>query len=240
MKKFFTAVCCLTALCTLPAAAQQDMSADEILKEMREMTVSQGDRDVTGSIRTNRSKEKISFGLAARGETLCFQYKEGDAWKRFDVRIREKNAELAVVENGKAKVMSASGYVQPIAGTDLCYEDLSLRFLYWRGGRVIEDVSNARIKGRDCFIVEVQNPQPKVGQFTTVRMWLDKENGTAWQIDGYGADGKLRKRFSITSVKKLSDGTWFFKEMKIEVRDPQNPDRTKALNYLTVEDLPKK
>lgn len=240
MKKFFTGLCCLAALSFLPAAAQQDMTADEILKEMREMTVSQGDRDVTGSIRTNRSKEKIPFGLAARGETLCFQYKDGDAWKRFDVRIREKNAELAVVENGKAKVMSAAGYVQPIAGTDLCYEDLSLRFLYWRGGRVLEDASNSRIKGRDCFIVEVQNPQPKVGQFTTVRMWLDKENGTAWQIDGYGADGKLRKRFSITSVKKLSDGTWFFKEMKIEVRDPQNPDRTKALNYLTVEDLPKK
>lgn len=240
MKKFFTGLCCLAALSFLPAAAQQDMTAEEILKEMREMTVSQGDRDVTGSIRTNRSKEKIPFGLAARGETLCFQYKDGDAWKRFDVRIREKNAELAVVENGKAKVMSASGYVQPIAGTDLCYEDLSLRFLYWRGGRVLEDASNSRIKGRDCFIVEVQNPQPKVGQFTTVRMWLDKENGTAWQIDGYGADGKLRKRFSITSVKKLSDGTWFFKEMKIEVRDPQNPDRTKALNYLTVEDLPKK
>lgn len=228
-------IACLSAL---SGAAQEAPSADEILATMREMTVSQGDRDVTGSIRTNRSKTKIPFGLSARGETICFQYKEGEAWKRFDVRIREKNAELALVENGKASVMPPSGYVQPIAGTDLCYEDLSLRFLYWKGGRVLPDGADSRVKGRDCYIVEVDNPQSKVGQFARVRLWLDKENGTAWQIDGYGADGRLRKRFAITSVKKLSDGTWFFKEMKVEVRDPQNPDRTKALNYLTVENIP--
>lgn len=236
---FLTLLACV-CLPVLPCAAQEDLSADEILSSMREMMVSQGDKDVTGSIRTNRSKVKIPFGLSARGETLCYQYKDGEVWKRFDVRIREKNAELALVENGKAQIMGAAGYVQPIAGTDLCYEDLSLRFLYWRGGRVLPDGADSRVKGRDCYIIEVANPQPKVGQFAHVRLWLDKENNTAWQIDGYGADGKLRKRFSITSVKKLSDGSWFFKEMKVEVRDPQNPDRTKALNYLTVENIPTK
>lgn len=240
MKKIFASLLCLAALSLTPALSQEDATADEILSSMREMTVSMGERDMTGSIRTNRSKEKIPFGIAARGETICYQYKQAGEWKRFDVRIREKNVDLAVVENGKARVMAPSGYVQNIGGTDLCYEDLSLRFLYWRGGSIITDSKDSRIKGRDCFIVEVHNPQPSTGQFAVVRMWIDKENNTAWQIDGYGADGKLRKRFSITSVKKLSDGTWFFKEMKIEVRDPQNPDRTKALNYLTVEDLPKK
>ena len=239
MKKFLLTLGIIASL-ALPVSAQDAPDADEILAAMREMTVSQGDKDVSGSIRTNRSRDKVPFGLSARGETLCFQYKEGDVWKRFDVRIREKNAELAMVENGKARVLAPAAYVQVIPGSDLCYEDLSLRFLYWKGGRVLTDVSDSRIKGRDCYVVEVRNPQKNVGQFATVRLWLDKENGTAWQIDGYGADGKLRKRFSITSVKKLSDGSWFFKEMKVEVRDPQNPDRTKALNYLTVEDLPKK
>lgn len=241
MKNLFLTLSACVCLSLLPCAAQEAApSADEILSSMREMTVSQGDRDVTGSIRTNRSKTKIPFGLSARGETLCFQYKEGEAWKRFDVRIREKNAELALVENGKARVMAPEGYTQIIPGSDLCYEDLSLRFLYWKGGRVLADGAGSRIKGRDCYVVEVANPQPKVGQFARVRLWLDKENGTAWQIDGYGADGRLLKRFSITSVKKLSDGTWFFKEMKVEVRDPQNPDRTKALNYLTVDNIPSK
>ena len=221
----------------LPLVAQ-DINADDLLFAMREMTVSQGERDVMGTIRKGRNK--VPFSLSARGETVVFQYKHNNAWQRFDVRIKERNAELVLVNNGKAQVMSPSNYGKTLADTDVCYEDLSLRFLYWKGAKLIEDSANARIKGRDCYIVEVRNPSPGVGQFAWVRMWVDKDNGTTWQIDGYGADGKLKKRFSITSVQRLSDGTWFFKQMKLEVRDPKNPNRTIALNYLEMDDLPEK
>ncbi len=224
-------------LCALPVVAQ-DVDVDELLRAMREMTVSQGNRDVMGSIRKGRNK--VPFSLSARGETIVFQYKHDNAWQRFDVRIHERNADLVLVKNGKAQVMAPSAYAQTIAGTDVCYEDLSLRFLYWKGGKLVNDSSASRIKGRDCYIVEVKNPSPGTGQFAWVRMWVDKENGTTWQIDGYGADGKLRKRFSITSVQRLSDGTWFFKQMKLEVRNPQNPNRTMALDYLEMDDLPER
>lgn len=224
-------------LCAFPAVAQ-DVDVDELLRAMREMTVSQGNRDVMGSIRKGRNK--VPFSLSARGETIVFQYKHNEAWQRFDVRIKERNADLVLVKNGKAQVMAPSAYAQTIAGTDVCYEDLSLRFLYWKGGKLIDDNSASRIKGRDCYIVEVKNPSPGTGQFAWVRMWVDKENGTTWQIDGYGPDGKLRKRFSITSVQRLSDGTWFFKQMKLEVRNPQNPNRTMALDYLEMDDLPER
>ncbi len=218
--------------------AQDTPSADELLSAMRDMTVSQGNRDVVGTIR--KARTKIPFSLSARGETIVFQYKENNAWKRFDVRIREKSAQLVQVVNGKATVMAPASYTKNIAGTDVCYEDLSLRFLYWKGGKVSADSANSRIKGRDCYIVEVPNPNPSVGQFAWVRMWVDKENGTAWQIDGYDRDGKLRKRFTITSVQKLDDGSWFFKQMKLEIRNPQDPNRTIALNYLEMDDLPKR
>ncbi len=224
-------------LCALPVVAQE-VDVDELLRAMREMTVSQGNRDVMGSIRKGRNK--VPFSLSARGETIVFQYKHDNAWQRFDVRIHERNADLVLVKNGKAQVMAPSSYAQTIAGTDVCYEDLSLRFLYWKGGKLVNDSSASRIKGRDCYIVEVKNPSPGTGQFAWVRMWVDKENGTTWQIDGYGADGKLRKRFSITSVQRLSDGTWFFKQMKLEVRNPQNPNRTMALDYLEMDDLPER
>ena len=236
MKKPFLAACAAVA-CLLPAAFAEVPPADELLAAMRDMTVSQGERDVAGTIRKNRTK--IPFSLSSRGDTIVYQYKQGEAWQRFDVRLRSKNAELCLVRPGnKAEVIAPANYSQPIAGTDVCYEDLAMRFLYWKGGRVLEDTADSRIKGQDCYIVEVPNPEPKVGQYAWVRLWIDKENGTAWQIDGYGADGKLRKRFSITSVQRLSDGTWFFKQMKLEVRNPQNPDRTIALNYLEMDDLP--
>lgn len=218
--------------------AQEAPSADELLKDMRDMTVSQGNRDVAGAIR--KARTKIPFSLSARGETIVFQYKENNVWKRFDVRIQEKKAQLVEVDKGKASVMAPASYTKTIAGTDVCYEDLSLRFLYWKGGKVLPDSANSRIKGRDCYVIEVPNPTPAVGQFAWVRVWVDKENGTSWQIDGYGQDGKLKKRFTITSVQKLSDGSWFFKQMKLEVRNPQDPNRTISLNYLEMDDLPDK
>jgi len=217
------------------AKAESQIDADAILKNVREVSVSQGERDVMGIIRKGRNK--VPFSLSARGKTLAFQYKPSTEWKRFDVRLNDKYAELIIVDKGNAKAMPIAQYHQTIANTDVCYEDLSLRFLYWKGGKVIENGSSNRIKGRDCFIVEVANPQSNVGQFSWVRIWIDKENGTSWQIDGYGKNGKLKKRFSITSVQKLSDGTWFFKQMKLEVRDPKNPSRTKALNYIEMDDI---
>ncbi len=230
--------CALALSCLLPAAWAETPPADVLLAAMREMTVSQGERDVAGNIRKGRTK--IPFSLSSRGDTIVYQYKQGEAWQRFDVRMKSKNAELYLLKPGnKAEVMAPANYGQVIPGTDVSYEDLSMRFLYWKGGRVIEDSADSRIKGQDCYIIEVPNPTPKVGQYAWVRIWVDKENGTAWQIDGYGADGKLKKRFSITSVQRLSDGSWFFKQMKLEVRNPQNPDRTVALNYLEMDDLPK-
>ncbi len=239
MMNKFTLTCFLALAALLPAAHAEAPSADELLAGMREMTVSQGERDVAGTIRKGRTK--IPFSLSSRGDTIVYQYKQGEAWQRFDVRMKSKNAELYLLKPGnKAELMAPANYARLIPGTDVSYEDLSMRFLYWKGGRVIEDAADSRIKGQDCYIVEVPNPNPKVGQYAWVRLWIDKENGTAWQIDGYGADGKLRKRFSITSVQRLSDGTWFFKQMKLEVRNPQNPERTMALNYLEMDDLPRR
>ena len=239
LKKFLCAAAVVLAVgAGVYAQEEETPDADALLKAMRKMTVSQGNKDVFGTIRKN--KIKIPFSLSARGETIVFQYNEGDAWKRFDARIKEKNVDLMLVnEKGQARVMAAASYAQPIAGTDVCYEDLSLRFLYWKDGKVVTDGVDSRIKGRDCWVVQVANPTPSAGQFAWVRMWVDKENGTSWQIDGYGRDGKLRKRFTITSVQKLSDGTWFFKQMKVEVRNPQNPDKTIALDYLEMDDIKK-
>ncbi len=237
LSAFFVGMAALVVM-VVPVQAQEDaVDADELLYIMRNMTVNQGNTDVMGAIR--KGAVKIPFSLSSRGETIVFQYKQNNAWNRFDVRIKEKNVDLIRVVKGKAQVMSASGYSAPIAGTDVCYEDLSLRFLYWKGAKLINDPANCRIKGRDCHIVEVANPKPSVGQFAWVRMWVDKENGTSWQIDGYGKDGKLKKRFTITSVQRLDDGRWFFKQMKLEVRDPKDPNRNLSINYMDMEDLKK-
>ena len=77
-----------------------------------------------GTIRKGR--DKVPFSLSARGDTIVFQYKKDKAWDRFDVRIRETNVSLYRVQNNRAVQMSPADYDKPIAGTDVCYEDLSL------------------------------------------------------------------------------------------------------------------
>lgn len=228
----------LAVLCLLPfwSIAGAAPRADDLLASVRQTMTSQGERDVQGQLRKGRTK--VPFGMSVRGDVIAFQYKPGSAWKRFDLHIKGQGVEIAEVENGRAAMMPARRYTENIAGTDICYEDMSLRFLYWKGGRVLEQGVDPRVKGRDCWVVEIPNPTPSVGQFAWVRAWIDKENGTTWQIDGYDAKGNLKKRFSITSVQKLSDGAWFFKQMKLEVRDPANPGKTIALDYIEMDDLP--
>ena len=89
--------------------------------------------------------------------------------------------------------------------------------------------------GRDCWIVQIPNPNSGVGQYAWVRVWIDKENGAMWQVDGIDRRGELAKRFMIDSVMKLKDGSWFFKRMKVEVRDPSNPRRTVSVSYIDMD-----
>jgi negative regulator of sigma E activity len=91
------------------------------------------------------------------------------------------------------------------------------------------------VKGRSCWVIQLKNPNPKVGQYAWVRVWIDKENGAMWQIDGIDGRGELSKRFMLTSVMKLKDGNWFFKQMKIEVRDPANSRNTTAVDYIEMD-----
>lgn len=235
---FCLAVTAIVCMAAPRAAADSALSADELLASVRNTMTSQGERDVQGQLRKGRTK--VPFGMSVRGDVIAFQYKPGTGWKRFDLHIKGKGVEIAEVVGGKAAMMPAARYTESIAGTDICYEDMSLRFLYWKNGRILDKGVDPRVKGRDCWVVEIPNPKPSVGQFAWMRAWIDKENGTTWQIDGYDAQGRLKKRFSITSVQKLKDGTWFFKQMKLEVRDPANPARTVALDYIEMDDLPNK
>ncbi len=234
LKNLFPLACAFVLSCPLPSAGAETPPADAILATLRHFMVNQGEWDVVGSLR--KGGTKIPFSLSSRGATMIYQYKPGDTWLRFDVRMDADSAKLFLVKPGnKAEQLLPAHYGQHLTGTDVSYEDLAMSVLYWQGGRVFEDTADSRVRGRDCYIVEL--PNPTVGQYAWVRLWIDKEHGSIWQIDGHGADGKLKKRLSITSLKRLSNGMWIFKQMKIEVYHPQNPDLIISRNYLEIDDL---
>ena len=208
-------------------------SADALLKGVRRGAVASGEKDISGQLRKRGTKVPFSMGL--RGDVISCQYQEGGDWKRFDLRFKEKGQDIQVVENGRSSKLPVSGYARPIAGTDVTYEDMSMRFLYWPNGSVLPEDGSSTVKGRDCWVVQVKNPSPGTGQYQWVRVWLDKENGAMWQIDGIDVRGELSKRFIMDSVMKLKDGSWFFKKMKLEVRDPANSQKTNSVSYIEMD-----
>ena len=207
--------------------------AGQLLKRVRQAATLQENKDVKGQIR--KRSVKVPFSMSLRGNLIVFQYQQGGVWNRFDLKFKDRGQEILSWKDGRAGVLPVTRYSVPIAGTDVTYEDLSMRYLYWPAAKVVKDDAASTVKGRDCWIVQLPNPNPKVGQYAWVRVWIDKENGAMWQIDGIDGRGELAKRFMIDSLMKLKDGSWFFKRMKVEVRDPSNPRKTISVSYIDME-----
>lgn len=208
--------------------------AGQLLKRVRQAATLQENKDVKGQIR--RRSVKVPFSMSLRGSLIAFQYRLDNAWNRFDLKFKDRGQEILSWKDGKSGVLPVARYAVPIAGTDVTYEDLSMRYLYWPKAKVVQDDAASTVKGRDCWIVQIPNPNPKVGQYAWMRVWIDKENGAMWQMDGIDGRGELSKRFMMDSVMKLKDGSWFFKRMKVEVRDPANPRKTVSVSYIDMND----
>lgn len=217
------------------ASLAQEASPDagQLLKRVRQGATLQENKDIQGQIR--KRSVKIPFSMSLRGNLIAFQYQLNNVWNRFDLKFKDRGQDILSWKDGKAGVLPVAQYAVPIAGTDVTYEDLSMRYLYWPQAKIVRDDAASTVKGRDCWIVQIPNPNPKVGQYAWVRVWIDKENGAMWQVDGIDRRGELAKRFMIDSVMKLKDGSWFFKRMKVEVREPSNPRRTVSVSYIDMD-----
>ena len=216
-----------------PAASPEEtkLSADEILARVRQARKLAKDQKVEGFMRKNSTK--VPFGMEMKQGNICFNFSpDGQNWKTFDLKFKENGQELLGYDaQGKVQKFNPSTYSEKIADTDISFDDLSMRFLYWQQGRVLPQDRTSFIKGRKCHVLDLPNPDPSLGEYAFIRAWIDCEMGALWQIDAFDAKGTHLKRFSITSVTK-TDEAWFFKQMRIELRDPQNPKKTRSVNYI--------
>ncbi len=144
-------------------------------------------------------------------------------------------AQQFLYENGKPlRPTPTPDLNQPIKGTELTWNDLSLSFLWWPGGTV---VGRDNVRGRDCYVVEVPTPpqagiiQPALTKqdsatatpatktaasnaIASVRLWIDDRLVVLIQMEEYDASGKLIRRLSVKNFKKIGD-VWMIKNMDI-------------------------
>jgi len=116
---------------------------------------------------------------------------------------------------GKSAPVKPARFDDHVRGTGITYEDLSLRFLYWKNPKLLGEET---IQTRRAWKIEVQ-AMGDSSQYGVARLWIDEESGALLRIEGYDRQGKLIRRFEVISAQKL-DNQWMLKQMRIETVDP--------------------
>ncbi len=188
------------------------LTADEVLKLVR-YSYTLYNRDFTGQLRMSITK-KVPFLLSLKPDSIRFIFSEPAQIIYLDTKDHNFSLLEGVGGNQLGPVSDAK-YGQQIRGTDVTYDDLSMRFLYWPNARIIKE---EKLKARETWLVRVRNPDGK-GLYSTVDCWIDKASGGMMKMLGYNRQGRPIRRFEILHGKKFGD-IWMVDEMRIETIEP--------------------
>lgn len=215
----------LISLCLLLVAhnAMADAAADRIVNGVRLASTLQ-QNDLNGTLRKNGKRTPI--GLFLRGQNIQFQYQENKKWNVFHMRLKQNEFDLFEIVNGKNVSFPAKKLGQPIMNTDLTYEDLAFRFLYWPNAKI---VGEEKIKLQPCHKIRLVNPG-KGGRYDIVYIWVHQKYNALMQVAGYDKSGKILKRFHVTELMKVKGGQTL-KKMNVESYN-QKSGKVSGITYL--------
>ncbi|MEP4079483.1 outer membrane lipoprotein-sorting protein [Haloferula sp.] len=217
------------ALAGISVVSAQD--ASEIVERARIAATLQNN-DLEGNLE-KRGGGKSDVMLFLKGKNIQFQYStKGSPWEIFHMRLGDGKYDLFEIKGGKTLRFPDSKLSDPVAGTDLSFEDLSLRFFYWPNPKM---EGSEKVKGEDCWKIRLNNPS-RTGAYSAVYVWIHKKFGAFMKIRGHDRSGDLRKEFLVDDIMRLPDGTYTLRKMKVA---SMSGGRTTGLSYLLF-DKPKK
>jgi hypothetical protein len=190
------------------ASAEETPDAREILKSVRVAQTAQ-QQALNGKLRTG--KTSIPFKLTMSGNTVRWDFTNPP--QTLQLRLGDKDSQFEEIGKGGAQKVSPARFDDKVRDSDISYEDLSMRFLYWQKATVEGDAVMLLNK---CWIVRVEPPTKTSSQYSIVKLWIAKNSGALLQAEAYGHDGKLERRFKVISGQSLGDGLWILKQMRIE------------------------
>jgi hypothetical protein len=209
VKKF--ALIFLAAAMVGQSAARADEQAAQILSGIRLADISQ---ELEGRLR-KQDGTIIPFRLRASNDGLIFTFTNPTEVLR--LTLSDSGSNLTVQSGDRDRVVSGAKLNEPVRGTDITYQDLALRFLYWKNSR-IEGEQN--VKTFSCWMILLQQSNPNIA-YASVRVWVAKQTGAFLRAEAYDAQSRLVKKFEVISGQKI-EGKWFLKQMRIERYDPAN------------------
>jgi outer membrane lipoprotein-sorting protein len=216
------AMLAITLLGTLTLSAAPN--AQEILRNAR-INQSEQNRTLQGQLRSGSSV--TPFQLVLDGNVIRYEFDNPP--EALVLRLGEKNSRLDFVKGRNTSQVTEARFDDSVRGTDISYEDLSLRFLYWPNASIVgEDI----VLTRNSWKLRLTPPSPGASQYATVLLWINKESGALVKAEGYDESGKLVKRFEVRSVQKM-DGGYILKQMRIQRMQDDKP-RDKTPTYLEI------
>ena len=169
----------------------------------------------------------IPFRLLLRGQRVTYEFDNPKESLTLD--LGETGSQLRDETKAGTQRVTGSRLLQPVRNSDLTYEDLSLRFIYWRRAMVEGEQA---IKTVPCRIILVQPGTAADSQYGSVRLWVQQEGGALMRAEGFDRQGQLIKRFELISGQRIG-GKWWLKQMRIERLDPQTR-RVVSRTYLEI------
>ena len=216
------------SLSSLPAQEAKPLATD-ILRQAR-FTAALQEGDLEGELAG--AKIKIPFRMTMADQKIHFVFANPD--QRITLHLGDDRFLFTeTLADGKEKPLPTTRHAENLRGTDITYEDLALRFLFWKDATILEE---PEFKGRKSWKIRINNPGTP-GPYSVVYAWIDKESAALLRVQGYNQKGECVKQFEVLSGMKIENG-WMLKEMRVETM-VGNPGKVASRTYLRL-DKPKK
>ena len=181
-------------------------TAEEIV-ELVHLSRALKKHELRGSL--SKNDLEVPFGVRMEADLVRFYFEKPN--QIINLNIKQKGAQLTEVMAGSNKPVPAERYAEGIRGTDLTYDDVSFRYLYWP--KPVKQPNEETVKTRKCWVVDLYNNQA-AGEYGIVRIWVDKESGGLMKVTGYNRQSQMIKELKVTSGMKV-DGATVLKSMDV-------------------------
>jgi hypothetical protein len=199
----------LLGLVLFAAAAHAEPDAEAILAAAR---VNPLGANVTLQAQLRTGSVTTPFRIVVDG---AVRYQFDSPEQELILELKDDASVLSERTGGKASPVRPARFDNSVRGTGITYEDLALRFLYWRHPKILGEET---VRSRKAWKIELQSGRDS-SQYGVARLWVDQESGALLRIEGYNRDGRLLRRFEVVSAQKI-DGQWMLKQMRVEMLDP--------------------
>ena len=226
MTRHFLAIS--TALLTAASPVLADAPDPRVIIEGARIaaTLTQLDGPLEGTL--SHGGKRTPVALFLKGQDIQFQYAENrNDWNVFHMRLGDEQFELFRMIDGRRVNFPREQLVDPIAGTDLTYEDLAFRFFYWPNPK-FEGEEN--VNGQACYKIRLDKPAGSPGRYEAVYVWVHKRFGAFMRIRGHDRNGALIKEFQVQDVMQVSRDVWTLRRMQVSTHNPANGRRLSITN----------